>query len=73
MTHLQQLVGIALNAQRELQQAQEAIRMSMSPASRCGLVWCVEVHRARLAVCAEHFAGIPAVNDSPFNPEPEVA
>jgi len=67
MTHLQQLVHMAVDAQARLMGINDAARVMTGPV--------IEAHRnlqrARLAVCAEHFAALVPANDEAFTPAPE--
>jgi len=71
MTHLQQLVGMAVDAQRELVTTNNIARAPLPADRRRGLAQYAEVQRARLAVCAEHFAALAPANDGAFTPSPE--
>ncbi|WP_225784684.1 hypothetical protein [Xenophilus sp. Marseille-Q4582] len=61
---IRQIADVAVDAQRELMQANDVARSPQVPAGpRQTLARYAAVQRARLAVCAEHFAALQPAND----------
>lgn len=70
---LTDVAAMAVDAQRELMTANNIARAVLPAEGRSHLARYADMHRARLAVCAEHFAAVAAANDTAFHPEPETA